>query len=208
MLVQRANLSWIERLYLPQILRALGVIAKHMRRTVIMLMFGRKKAKRSILDMSATGAVTMQYPDEKWNYPEGYRGAPVLIKDENGREKCVSCQLCEFICPPRAIRIVAGEITQSSPNAHVERAPKEFDIDMLRCIYCGLCEEVCPEEAIFLKKDFPILVGYNRKSMIHHKDKLYAMGGVTPRPIKKWDHPGDFPLEKEAAASFAVASAD
>ena len=35
-------------------------------------------------------------------------------------------------------------------NAKVEKAPKAFDIDMIRCIYCGLCEEVCPEEAIFL----------------------------------------------------------
>ncbi len=86
--------------------------------------------------------------------PDGYRGAPTLVRDEEGREKCVSCQLCEFICPPRAIRIKPGEIPLDSPNAKVEKAPQAFDIDMIRCIYCGLCEEVCPEEAIFLLKDY------------------------------------------------------
>ncbi len=138
------------------------------------------------MDFSATGMVTMEYPDEKWPMPVGYRGAPTLVKDEEGREKCVSCQLCEFVCPPRAIKITPGDIPSYSPFAKVEKAPKEFEIDMLRCIYCGLCEEVCPEEAIFLKAEFPILTGYNRGSMVNDKKRLYEMGGITPRPIKKW----------------------
>ena len=117
--------------------------------------------------------------------PEGYRGAPTLVKDEDDREKCVSCQLCEFICPPRAIRITPGSIASDSVNAKVEKAPKEFKIDMTRCIYCGMCEEVCPEEAIFLLKDYAI-TGLNRAEMMHDKAKLYELGGVLQRPIKKW----------------------
>ncbi len=117
--------------------------------------------------------------------PDGYRGAPTLVKDEDGREKCVSCQMCEFICPPRAIRITPGFIPSDAPNAKIEKAPKAFDIDMVRCIYCGMCEEVCPEEAIYLRKDYAI-TGLNRAEMVHHKDKLYELGGVMPRPIKKW----------------------
>ena len=38
----------------------------------------------------------------------------------------------------------------------MEKAPKEFKIDMLRCIFCGFCQEVCPEEAIFLMKDYSL----------------------------------------------------
>jgi NADH-quinone oxidoreductase subunit I len=90
--------------------------------------------------------------------------------------------------PPRAIRILPGSIPFDSPFSHVEKAPREFDIDMIRCIYCGLCEEVCPEEAIFLSKDFPIKVSYDRKSMVHDKDKLYEMGGTLERPVKKWEN--------------------
>ena len=139
------------------------------------------------MEMSSTGLMSMQYPEEKWPMPEGYRGAPVLVMDEGGREKCVSCQLCEFICPPRAIRITPGFLPGADVHANVEKKPRAFDIDMLRCIYCGMCEEVCPEEAIFLKKEEPIFVGTSRQAMIRDKQELYRLGGVMVRPIKKWD---------------------
>ncbi len=168
MIVARPELRWYEKIYLPAIAAGMAITLKHL----INRFLGRTH-------------VTMQYPEEKHLMPDGYRGAPTLVKDEEGREKCVSCQLCEFICPPRAIRITPGEIPLSSPNSKVEKAPKEFDIDMIRCIYCGLCEEVCPEEAIFLLKDYAI-TGLTREEMVHHKDKLYELGGVFPRPIKKW----------------------
>jgi NADH-quinone oxidoreductase subunit I len=117
--------------------------------------------------------------------PEGFGGAPTLVRDEDGREKCVSCQLCEFVCPPKAIKITPGEI-QDRRFDKVEKAPREFLIDMVRCIYCGFCEEVCPEEAIFLNKDYNILAGYSRGGLVHNKQKLYEMGGVVRRPIRKW----------------------
>ncbi len=130
----------------------------------------------------------MQYPEEKWDahLPAWYRGAPTLVKDEHGRERCVSCQLCEFICPPRAITIEPMEIPEGDPWRKVEKAPQKFDIDMARCIYCGLCEEVCPEQAIYLRKDYSI-TGLNRTEMIHHKEKLYEMGGVMHGLVFKWN---------------------
>jgi NADH-quinone oxidoreductase subunit I len=169
MIVSRPKLSWAERMYLPGVIVGLKITAGHFLRFV----FGK-------------GKVTMQYPEEKWTLPAGYRGAPTLVRDEEGREKCVSCQLCEFVCPPRAIRIKPGEIPLDSPHAKVEKAPKAFDIDMIRCIYCGLCEEVCPEEAIFLLKDYAI-TGLSRAEMVHDKAKLYELGGTLPKPIHKWD---------------------
>jgi len=105
--------------------------------------------------------VTLEYPEQRPEIAPGYRGVPTLVKDPNGREKCVSCQLCEFVCPPKAIRITPGEISGDGPSAHVEKAPREFEINMLRCIYCGLCQEVCPEEAIFLQNVYSVS-GYSR----------------------------------------------
>ena len=100
--------------------------------------------------------------------------------------RCVACQLCEFICPPRAITIIPGEIPQDDRLAKVEKLPEEFEIDMIRCIYCGMCEEVCPEQAIFLRKDYAI-TGFTRAEMVHDKKKLLEIGGVMHGVVQKWN---------------------
>ncbi len=171
LVVQRPKLNLAEKLYLPAIVAGLAITFKHLRRL-----------------LSGQTRVTMQYPEEKWDshLPAHYRGAPALVKDEHGKERCVACQLCEFICPPRAITIQPMEIPTSDRWAKVEKRPKEFEIDMIRCIYCGLCEEVCPEQAIFLKKEYSI-TGYSRQDMKHDMEKLYDMGGVVEGLVNKWN---------------------
>ena len=169
--VPRPKLTFAEKIYLPSIVAGLFITIKHLGR----MLRGETK-------------VVMQYPEEKWDshLPPYYRGAPTLVKDEHGRERCVACQLCEFICPPRAITIKPGEIPAESKFAKVEKFPKEFEIDMIRCIYCGLCEEVCPEQAIFLRKDYAI-TGTTRAEMVHNKAKLYELGGVMEGLVFKWN---------------------
>jgi NADH-quinone oxidoreductase subunit I len=163
--VERKPLSLAERTYLPQIASGLKITMKNMFKP----------------------PVTLEYPDERPSIPDGYRGVPTLVKDPNGREKCVSCQLCEFVCPPKAIRITPGSIAEDAENAHVEKAPEEFEINMLRCIYCGYCQEVCPEEAIFLQDVFS-LNGTSREELVFKKAKLYELGGTLPDTHYKWDH--------------------
>ena len=163
--VERKPLTLSERMYIPQILAGMRVTLKHL----------------------FAPNVTMQYPEERPAIPTGYRGVPTLVKDPHGREKCVSCQLCEFVCPPKAIRITPGAVPADQPErTHVEKAPQEFDIDMLRCIYCGMCQEVCPEEAIFLQSQYT-MTGYTREEMVNHKDRLYELGGTLPDRHLKWD---------------------
>ena len=168
--VERKPLTFAERTYLPQVLGGLWITLKHF--------FGPR--------------VTLEYPEQRPEISPGYRGVPTLVKDPNGREKCVSCQLCEFVCPPKAIRITPGEIPVDAPTAHVEKAPREFEINMLRCIYCGLCEEVCPEQAIVLQNVYS-LCGYSRGELVNNKEKLYELGGTLPDRHFKWDK------KKEAA---------
>ena len=165
MIVKRKPLTFWERLYLPAVINGFKITVRH---------FFKKK-------------VTMQYPEEKWTVPPGYRGAPYLVKDQDNRTKCVSCQLCEFVCPPKAIKITPPGPEANPAVGNVEKAPKEFEINMLRCIFCGFCQEVCPEEAIFLMKDYS-LVGLARKEMIYNKEKLLELGGTLNDPIQKWKH--------------------
>jgi len=167
MIVKRAKLNLWERCYGPAFVNGFKITIRH---------FFRKK-------------VTMQYPEEKWVVPPGYRGAPYLVKDQDGRIKCVSCQLCEFICPPKAIRITPPGTEEKIPGVgnNVEKGPKEFKIDMLRCIFCGFCQEVCPEEAIFLMKEYAVN-GQSREEMVFNKEKLLALGGVHQDKIMKWKH--------------------
>src|SRR5437762_188321 len=169
--VPRPNLNWRERMFLPAIAAGLAITIKHFKNMI----FRRTK-------------VTMQYPEEKWdsNLPDYYRGAPALVRDTDGRVRCVACQLCEFICPPRAIKIIPGEIPSTDRFAKVEKYPEAFDIDMIRCIFCGMCEEVCPEQAIFLRKEYAI-TGFTRADMVHHKEKLLEIGGVMHGVVLKWN---------------------
>ncbi len=148
----------LERTYLPSILKGMWITLRHMFRP----------------------KVTMRYPEETWRLPENYRGLPALVRDDEGRVKCVACFLCEYVCPPKAIHIEAQEI-----DTGVEKGPRVFDINMLRCIMCGYCEEVCPEQAIFLTREYTT-VGLSREEMIFDKDRLLKMGGTRADPIKKW----------------------
>jgi NADH-quinone oxidoreductase subunit I len=173
--VQRPKLAWHEKIFLSTFIKGMMITLVHAIRTLKTLRGSKTE-------------VTMQYPEQKWDehLPEHYRGAPALVTDEHGRERCVSCQLCEFICPPKAIKIIPGEIPNNDPWAKVEKRPREFEIDMIRCIYCGMCEEVCPEQAIFLRKDYAI-TGVTRAEMVHDKEKLYEIGGVREGLVNKWN---------------------
>ncbi len=164
--IPRRRTTVLERLYFPAILMGMRVTISHF--------FHSLRGKH----------VTMQYPEERWEVQDNYRGAPVLVKDDEGRPKCVACSLCEFVCPPKAIYIVPQEL---EPGNNVERGPAVFNINMLRCIFCGLCEEACPEEAIFMSKEYE-LFGATRSELIHDKETLYEMGGARNDPIKKWAH--------------------
>ena len=116
LVVQRPKLTLAEKLYLPAIVAGLAITLKHFKNLVA----GKTK-------------VTMQYPEEKWDskLPSYYRGAPTLVQDEHGKDRCVACQLCEFICPPRAITITPMEIPAQDRWAKVEKRPREFEIDMI-----------------------------------------------------------------------------
>lgn len=138
------NLTFWEKLYIPEILKGMK------------LTLGQMVKKKD----------TREYPEEKWIPPPSYRGAPVLVLEENGIERCVACGLCSRVCPALAIEVQAAETSNEK-----ERYPELFEINMLRCIFCGFCEEVCPEEAIVMSPTYE-MVFTNYADAIFGKEKL------------------------------------
>lgn len=124
-----------------------------------------------VLKYSFRRPVTLRYPEEKRKLPARSRGRHYLTKWEDGKERCVACELCAIVCPSQAIYVKPAENTPDNQVSRGERYSKDFQINMLRCIYCGYCEEACPTGAIILSNEYE-LSSYNREDLIFTKEKL------------------------------------
>ncbi len=162
------KLGVLERLYVPMIVQGLAVTARHFFRNLRGFVTGKNRQD-----------FVIQYPDERVDYPDAFRGMPVLVQLDNGQPRCVACGLCEFACPTDCISIVPAELQ----GARIERYPEAFDIDMSRCMFCGLCEEACPEEAIVMSREVEIS-SYDRQSMIFDKERLLVPEHLLERRLE------------------------
>lgn len=161
--LEQKPMSFMEKLYLPAILKGMAITFSHM---------FKKKA-------------TIHYPEEKRPFSPVFRGLHVLNRDEEGRENCTACGLCAVACPAEAITMEAAE--RQSNETHLYREEKyaaKYEINMLRCIFCGLCEEACPKDAIYMSETFAPS-NFTRKSFIYSKEELLIPNPITDR--KKFD---------------------
>jgi NADH-quinone oxidoreductase subunit I len=165
---RQEKLGWLERLYVPMIVKGLWVTSAHFFRNLAGLVSGKR-----------THTFVVEYPEQRVDYPDAFRGMPVLVQLDNGQPRCVACGLCEFACPTDCITIVPGELE----GAGIERYPEQFDIDMSRCMFCGLCEEACPEEAIVMSREVEIGT-FTREDMLFQKEQLLVPENLLKRRLE------------------------
>src|SRR4029453_5534269 len=154
--LRRPELTFWEKLYVPQILGGLKVTCSHFFR-----IFSLHAAHSLGLLKRLPASVTFQYPEEPRPLPGRFRSRHRLTVREEGTPRCVGCMLCETVCPAKCITIVAGE----HPDPNVEKNPVPFDIDLGVCVYCGYCVEVCPEDAIRMDTGILDVAAYSRDEM-------------------------------------------
>jgi NADH-quinone oxidoreductase subunit I len=154
--VNRKPMTFLERLYLINIIKGMLITFSHI--------FKKKP--------------TIRYPEQKREFSPVFRGLHVLNRDEEGRERCTACGLCAVACPAEAITMEAAERTENEMNLYrEEKYAAKYEINMLRCIFCGLCEEACPKDAIYMSETFAP-ADYNRKGFIYTKQDL-----LIPNPL-------------------------
>lgn len=96
---------------------------------------------------------TVQYPEERVEWPARTRGRVVLPRDPaTGANRCTVCLQCEKICPNGSIAIT---VTTDEAN---KRRLGDFLHHLDRCSYCGLCVEVCAFNALRMSREHEIAV--------------------------------------------------
>ena len=182
--VQRPELTFWEKLYIPQIISGFRITSKHFFRNLFLHaahQLGRFK--------NLSAAATIQYPEELRPLMSRHRSRHRLTLRDDNTPRCVGCMLCETVCPAKCITIVAGE----HPDPNVEKYPVRFDIDLGVCVYCGYCVEVCPEDAIRMDTGILDLAAYSREAM--RLDIHELMDPKLRKPIPQCDL--DFPHKCE-----------
>ena len=160
--VERAERTFLEQTYVPEIAKGLAVTITQFFKNLSPFKENRE-------------TFTRQYPEEKIPYPERFRGLHRLMLREDGQVRCVACMCCSTICPARCIHIEAAE--HDDPT--IEKYPTLFVIDELRCIVCGLCVEACPCDAIRMDSDIHIPTFGDRSEAFLDRDLLMSMGDLS-----------------------------
>ncbi|MGZ3460405.1 MAG: NuoI/complex I 23 kDa subunit family protein [Archangium sp.] len=174
-----------ERSYLPELIRGLAITTRHFLRNL----FGTREVGTPFEDRKSSLITTVQYPEEKTPYPDGYRGLHRLVPREDGKPRCVACYMCATICPAQCIYIEAGEYETDSPESGsrvIEKYPTQFVIDQLRCIVCGLCVDACPKDAIRMDTYTHTPSEYNRQGFVYDIPKLLK-GPAVSHPSDPWN---------------------
>ena len=174
-----------ERAYLPELIKGIAITTRHFLRNLI----GERDRNPEVLDRRGYATIsTVEYPEEKVSYPDGYRGLHRLVPREDGKPRCVACYMCATICPAQCISIESAEYDpadEATESRVIEKYPRKFIIDELRCVVCGLCVDACPKDAIRMDTCVHTPSEYSRSAFVYDVPRLLK-GPPVAHPSDPW----------------------
>ncbi|MDR0794781.1 MAG: 4Fe-4S binding protein [Tannerella sp.] len=102
-----------------------------------------------------TKKTTQQYPENRATLVmfDRFRGSLKMDIDDQGRNRCTACGLCEMNCPNNTIS-VESELITDSETGKKKKVLTNFRYNLGSCMFCLLCVNACPADAIAFDQNF------------------------------------------------------
>jgi NADH-quinone oxidoreductase subunit I len=158
----------ISRLFMLDLIKGLFVTLKYHNASLV-----QRRGKSGKGDDPLKGIYTKQYPKERPEVAERFRGAPRLNMDpETGETLCIACNLCALACPEDCIYVGSEnrEVTEGG-KVKKKKVLTTYVFDTSRCMFCNLCAEACPTDCVELTQNFE-LASYTRAGAIWDREDL------------------------------------
>ena len=130
------------------------------------LLIGMKTTMKVFLRKKSTE----QYPENRKELVmfDRFRGTLEMPHDENGKNKCIACGLCQMACPNDTIHITTGTVT--TEEGRTKKVLVKYEYDLGSCMFCQLCVNACPHDAIRFNTQFENAV-YDRSKLVKQLNK-------------------------------------
>jgi NADH-quinone oxidoreductase subunit I len=148
-----------------------------------------------------TRKVTEQYPENRktQHIAERHRGTLVMVLDENGKNKCTACTLCEKACPNGTIKITSQMVVTA--DGKKKKLLTDYQYDLGDCMFCQLCVNACNFGAIKFVKDFENAT-FSRDVLVKHLNVA-----PTEEEMKQYEENAKIAAAKAAEAPKAAPAA-
>src|SRR5256714_35498 len=119
----------ISRLFMLDLVKGLFVTLKYHNASLM-----QRRGKSGKGDDPLKGIYTKQYPKERPEVAERFRGAPRLNNDpETGETLCIACNLCALACPEHCIE---GGWERDKQG---KKVLTDYTVDISRGMFLGFC---------------------------------------------------------------------